>query len=71
MKMKIEINGMSCMHCVKHVNECLSELEGVTSVEVNLEGKNAIIECNKEIGENIIKSALDEYGYEAVNFKKI
>ncbi|GAA0125076.1 heavy metal-associated domain-containing protein [Clostridium sp. CTA-19] len=71
MKMKIKINGMSCMHCVKHVNECLSGLEGVTSVEVNLEGKSAIIECNKEIGENIIKSALDEYGYEAVNFERI
>ncbi|MEG2018838.1 MAG: cation transporter, partial [Clostridium sp.] len=34
MKKKISIEGMSCGHCVNHVKEALSELPGVTSVDV-------------------------------------
>jgi len=32
---------MSCQHCVNHANEVLSELNGVTKVNVNLDGKYA------------------------------
>lgn len=71
MKIKIEINGMSCNHCVKHVEECLSELDGVKKVEVSLENKSAIIESDTPISEDTIKTALDDYGYEAISFENI
>lgn len=71
MKLKIGIEGMSCMHCVKHVNECLNEIEGIGGVQVNLEEKSAIVEMEKKIDEVTIKNALDDYGYQAVSFKEI
>ncbi|EPS50122.1 copper chaperone CopZ [Clostridium botulinum CFSAN002369] len=38
MKMKASIEGMSCMHCVNHVKEALSELKGISNINVSLEG---------------------------------
>ncbi|MGG7163436.1 heavy-metal-associated domain-containing protein [Clostridium ihumii] len=71
MKFSIKVDGMSCMHCVKHVEECLSELNGVNSVEVSLENKNAIVDSSSELDENTVKTALDEYGYILAGFEKI
>ena len=34
--MRIRINGMSCSHCQARVEKGLSELDGVTSVRVDL-----------------------------------
>ncbi len=36
MKKKLYIEGMSCDHCVKHVKDALSEIPGISSVEVDL-----------------------------------
>ena len=36
MEMRIRINGMSCSHCQARVEKGLSELDGVTSVRVDL-----------------------------------
>ncbi|MPN19196.1 Copper chaperone CopZ [bioreactor metagenome] len=66
MKKKILIEGMSCGHCVNHVKEALSELNGVTNVEVNLASKTAIIEATVDIEDKDIKFAIDDAGYEVV-----
>lgn len=71
MKTKITVNGMSCMHCVNHVKECLSELENIKSVEVDLDSKTAIVESEAKLDEDKVKAALDDYGYEAVAFEEI
>ena len=44
MTKKILIEGMSCSHCVNHVKEALSQLNGVTNVDVNLDAKTAVLE---------------------------
>nr|WP_308741807.1 heavy metal-associated domain-containing protein [uncultured Anaerocolumna sp.] len=71
MKKKIAIEGMSCQHCVNHVKEALSELNGVTSVEVNLEGKSAVLEASGEVKYEDIKFAVDDAGYEVVNIENL
>ncbi len=71
MKKKIAIEGMSCQHCVSHVKEALSELNGVTSVEVNLEGKSAVLEASEEVKDEEIKFAVDDAGYEVVNIENL
>ncbi|MBU5332426.1 copper ion binding protein [Anaerocolumna aminovalerica] len=71
MKKKIAIEGMSCQHCVNHVKEALSELNGVTSVEVNLEGKSAVLEASGEVKDEDIKFAVDDAGYEVVNIENL
>ncbi|GAA0086187.1 heavy-metal-associated domain-containing protein [Clostridium sp. MB05] len=69
MKKKINIEGMSCGHCVAHVKEALQELKGVSSVEVSLEEKNATIETT--LDNNTLISAIDEAGYDAISIEEI
>jgi copper chaperone len=64
MKKKILVEGMSCGHCVNHVKEALSELNGVTSVDVNLASKTAILEASVDVKDEDIKFAIDDAGYE-------
>lgn len=39
MNKKVLIEGMSCQNCVNHATEALSELNGISNVEVNLKKK--------------------------------
>lgn len=71
MKKRISIEGMSCQHCVKHVNDALSELNGVTGVNVNLEGKYAELEANEEVADKDINFAIEDAGYEVVKITEI
>jgi len=68
MKKKILIEGMSCEHCVAHVKEALEGLDGVTSVEVNLQGKYATAETN--VSNEVLKDAIEEEGYDVVNIEE-
>lgn len=69
MKKKILIEGMSCGHCVNHVREALSELKGVASVDVNLDGKYAILDAKNDVKDEEIKFAIDDAGYEVVGIE--
>jgi len=71
MKKKVLIEGMSCGHCVKHVKEALSELSGVTNVDVNLDSKSAIIEAAVDVDDEKIRFAIDDAGYEVVGIEVI
>jgi copper chaperone len=68
MKKIISVEGMSCGHCVKHVNEALVDL-GAKDVEVSLEAKVAIAEISQEITDEAIKLALEDAGYEVVGIE--
>ena len=67
MKRKILIEGMSCNKCVGHVKEALEDLDGVTSVEVSLEGKNAIVETTAN--DEALKEVIEEEGYDVVKIE--
>lgn len=64
---KVLIEGMSCNHCVAHVKEALEGLNNITSVEVSLEGKYAVIEGDASDEE--IKDAIEEEGYDVVSIQ--
>ena len=45
MKRKLSIEGMKCSHCVGRLTDVLTEdIEGVEVLEVNLDGKYAIVD---------------------------
>ncbi len=69
MKKTINIEGMSCMHCVNHVTEELKKVEGVSEVQVNLEEKNAVVEVGCCTPDAALKAAVEEAGYEAVSIQ--
>ncbi|CDI48934.1 heavy metal-binding domain-containing protein [Clostridium tetani 12124569] len=68
MKKTIKIEGMSCMHCVKHIEEALSEL-GCENVEVNLKDKEAEAYFKESISNEEIKNIIKDFGYGVVSIK--
>ncbi|MDR2493626.1 MAG: copper ion binding protein [Spirochaetaceae bacterium] len=66
MKTTLNVAGMSCEHCVKHVTNALKALPGVQSVEVNLGKKNAQVEHEERVSIDALKAAITEEGYEVV-----
>ncbi|MDQ7918293.1 heavy metal translocating P-type ATPase [Mesonia sp. MT50] len=65
MKHSYYIGGMSCDGCRKHVEETLSNMEGVSKVSVDLEKEQAEIEMDKHIPLEKFQQALkdDAGGY--------
>ncbi len=57
-----KITGMTCGHCVNAVTEEVSEIDGVTSVDVQLEGGKMAVTSEAEIDLEAIKAAVDEAG---------
>ena len=68
MKKEIEIDGMMCQMCKKHVEEALNNLADTTAT-VNLEAKNAIVETNQD--DTVLKSAIEKAGYKVVGIKNV
>lgn len=63
-KMILEIEGMSCAHCVNHVKNTLIELEGVDKV-ISVEIGKAVIDG--DVSEDDLRDVLDEEGFELVS----
>ena len=57
------------MKCVAHVKEALEGLDGVSSAEVSLDGKTALVTLTKDVADDAISSAVDEAGYDAVKIE--
>ena len=60
----LNVEGMSCLHCVKKVETALKEVKGVKSVKVDLENKTADVTLKKDIDTEILKKAVEDAGYE-------
>jgi len=62
---KLLIEGMSCNHCINHLKTALTEdIEGVKVLEVNLDGKYAIVDMKDDIDLNQLKQVIDELDFE-------
>ncbi len=68
MKKKILIEGMQCEHCVGHVKEALSSLEGVVAVEVNLKGKYALVDT--DVSNEKLTEAIEDEGYDVIKIEQ-
>ncbi len=62
---KLTIEGMSCMHCQKHVKEALEKVKGVKQAEVSLEKKEALVTCKDKVTKENLIEAVKNAGYEA------
>jgi copper chaperone len=64
-KVTLNVEGMSCGHCVKAVEGSVGELQGVSAVKVNLQEGSVDIEFNaSEVGLDVIKETIDDQGYD-------
>ncbi|MGE5606489.1 MAG: heavy-metal-associated domain-containing protein [Bacteroidota bacterium] len=71
MKKQINIEGMSCGHCVKHVEEALKEVAGVGAVQVDLQGKKAVVEISDTVTDEQLKAAVEEVGYDVTGINAL
>jgi copper chaperone len=61
----LDVMGMTCPSCVRHVNTALADIEGVAKVEVRLRDGKVSIQYDPEVVPlNTLIEALREGGYE-------
>ena len=63
MKKIVGIEGMSCSHCAKKVEDAFYELPETENVKVNLDDTNAEIEFSSDIDDKIISDLIKSAGY--------
>ena len=64
-KLILEIDGMSCLNCVRHVEAALLDVDGVDVLEVEV--GRAVVDT--EVDEDTLRDALEEVGYELVSIE--
>ena len=58
------IQGMTCGNCVRHVEQALKRLSGISQLEVNLEKHEALIQYDSALlTHEAMTTALKEAGY--------
>lgn len=62
-KQVINVDGMSCSHCAKRVENSLKEVDGVLKVSVNLDKKEVIITSKFEIDTSLLRKKIEDLGY--------
>lgn len=63
----IFIEGMSCGHCSKRVEDALKAVKGVKAVTVILEEKKAEVTLKSDVANEILKTAVEDVGFEVTN----
>jgi len=62
----LEVMGMTCPSCVRHVNSALTDLDGVGKVEVRLRDGKVVVQYDPErVQVSALLDALSEAGYES------
>ncbi len=64
-KKTFSIPSISCGHCINAIKTELTDLEGVSKVEGNIESKSVNVEWDSPATEESIKNKLTEINYPA------
>jgi copper ion binding protein len=57
------VSGMTCGHCVSSVTEEVSEVPGVTDVQVELATGQVTVTSDQPVGKDQVRAAIEEAGY--------
>ena len=69
MEKVLNIEGMVCMNCVKHVDKALRGIQGIRDVAVSLENKSAQVQMSRDIPDDVLKTAVEDAGYQLVSIQ--
>jgi copper ion binding protein len=61
------VKGMTCDHCVQSVTEEVSEVPGVSGVDVDLGSGRVTVSSEQPVDDAAIRAAVSEAGYEVVS----
>lgn len=60
------VEGMTCGHCVASVTSAVSNIAGVTKVDVNLATGAVTVESDQPVDPAVFTAAIDEAGFAVV-----
>jgi len=64
-KVTLNVQGMSCGHCVKSVEGSVGALKGISSVRDDLKAAKVDVEYNnQEVSLDQIKETIEDQGYD-------
>ncbi|MCL2539177.1 MAG: heavy-metal-associated domain-containing protein, partial [Oscillospiraceae bacterium] len=63
----LTIEGMTCMHCAGAVTKALNAIPGAGGAAVDLDNKKATVEVGGAVSADILRTAVEEAGYEVIN----
>lgn len=61
-----QVTGMSCGHCESAIRAEVSEIAGVTGIEVSAQTGRLAVTSEQPVDEAAVIAAVDEAGYTAV-----
>lgn len=64
MEKTIEIKGMMCGNCEKHVKKALEAVDGVISAEASHEKGTAVVQLKTDVADDVLKKAVEDADYE-------
>lgn len=56
------VTGMTCQHCVNSVTEEISQLEGVSGVDIDLASGSVKVTGDRELELDSVRAAVEEAG---------
>jgi copper chaperone len=59
----LSVPNISCMHCAQHIRKGLSNLPGLSAIEVDVPKKLVLVTYDSEATLPAIEAALSEMGY--------
>ena len=64
----VNVTGMLCKMCEKHVNDAISDNFKVVSVKADHEAKVTVIESEETLDEDAVTRVITDAGYEVTGF---
>jgi copper chaperone len=61
------VTGMHCAHCAASVTEEVSTIDGVTAVDVDVDGGRVTVTSVRALDLGDVRAAIDEAGYQLVS----
>jgi len=61
---QFNVTGMTCGHCAASVTEEISEISGVTDVQVDLATGAVSVTSDQPLSEADVKAAVEDAGYQ-------
>lgn len=63
---EFQVTGMTCSHCEMSIREEVSEIAGVTEIQVSAQTGKLSVTADTEIDDQAVLAAVEEAGYSAV-----
>lgn len=67
-KMTIHVSGMHCQNCVNTLTRAIDRIDGA-SARVSLSRQQAVVSCDRKIGERSLRKAVEDAGYQVVSIE--